>query len=175
MQPKEAIEKILREIDAPADVKQKYVERLAEGALVRDENPITHFCSYFLPYRLKDKKIFLEAHKKSGLWLSPGGHIDPGETPGEAAEREIKEELGIKQQIDKAKFLTITYIKRDVRSCRVHYDIWHFVPLDDRALPTSKEGEFDDACWFTPDAARKVVTDESNLNTIDFVERNLFV
>ena len=111
MQTKEAIEKILQEIDTIADIKQKYVERLAEGALVRDENPITHFCSYFLPYRLKDKKIFLEAHKKSGLWLSPGGHIDPGETPGEAAEREMEEELGIQQHIDKAKLLTITYIK----------------------------------------------------------------
>ena len=174
MQTKEAIEKILQETDAPADIKQKYIERLAEGPLVRDENPTTHFCSYFLPYRLKDKTIFLEAHKKSGLWLAPGGHIDQGETPAQTAEREMDEELGMHEHVDKARLLTITYIKRDVRACTVHYDIWYFVPLDDRALPTSKEGEFDDARWFTLEEARKAVSDESNLKAFDFVEKNLF-
>lgn len=175
MQPKEAIEKILKEIDASEDVKQQYVNRLAEGNIVRDENQISHFCSYFLPYRLSDKKVFLEAHKKSGLWLSPGGHIDPGETPGEAAEREMKEELEIEQLVDEAKLLTVTHIKRDVRFCAVHYDIWYFVPVDDRILPTRKEGEFDDARWFTLDEAKKVLVDENNLKALNFVEKNIFV
>jgi len=62
-----------------------------------------------------------------------------------------------------------------VRSCAVHYDIWHFVPFDDRVLPTKKEGEFDDARWFTLNEARKVVTDENNLKAFDFVEKYLFV
>ena len=172
MQPHDAIEQMLREIDAPADTKRQYAERLVQGQPTRDENPTTHFCSYFLPYRLSDQKIFLEAHKKSGLWLAPGGHIDPGETPLEAAERELDEELSLKQSIEKAKFLTITYIKRDVRACTIHYDIWHFVPIEDGVtLPTTKEGEFDDARWFSLDEARKVVTDESNLKAIDFVEK----
>lgn len=85
------------------------------------------------------------------------------------------EELGVQQKIGAAELLTITYIKKDVRSCAVHYDIWHFVPLDNRELPTSKEGEFDDAHWFTLDEARKIVTDESNPKAFDFVEKNFFV
>lgn len=174
MQLKEAIEQIIEKVNSTEEVKQKYVERLTEGALVRDENPISHFCSYFLPYRLKDKKVFLQAHIKSGLWLAPGGHIDLGETPVEAAEREMVEELGIQMKIEQAKFLTITNIKRDVRSCTVHYDIWHFVRMDDQKLPTSKEGEFNDARWFTLEEARRVVTDESNLEAFDFVEKELF-
>lgn len=38
--------------------------------------------------------ILLVHHRKAGLWLPPGGHVDPGETPIQAAQREITEELG---------------------------------------------------------------------------------
>ena len=31
-------------------------------------------------------------HKKMQAWLPPGGHIDPGELPEEAALREVREE-----------------------------------------------------------------------------------
>jgi len=34
-------------------------------------------------------------HDKYRIWLSIGGHIDPGEDPAEAALREIKEEVGL--------------------------------------------------------------------------------
>lgn len=41
------------------------------------------------------KKFLLVHHKKLGVWLPPGGHIDEGELPHEAAVREVKEETGI--------------------------------------------------------------------------------
>jgi len=41
-------------------------------------------------------KILLIKHKKLGIWLNPGGHIDPGELPHHAAEREYWEETGLK-------------------------------------------------------------------------------
>ena len=34
-------------------------------------------------------------HKKMQAWLPPGGHIDPGELPEEAALREVREETGL--------------------------------------------------------------------------------
>jgi 8-oxo-dGTP pyrophosphatase MutT (NUDIX family) len=37
----------------------------------------------------------LHLHKRLGRWMQPGGHIDPGETPPEAARREAMEELGL--------------------------------------------------------------------------------
>jgi len=37
----------------------------------------------------------LHRHKRLGIWMQPGGHIDPDETPGEAARREATEELGL--------------------------------------------------------------------------------
>ena len=39
--------------------------------------------------------VVLLKHKRLGLWLQPGGHIDPGETPWEAARRECREETGL--------------------------------------------------------------------------------
>lgn len=37
----------------------------------------------------------LHRHKRLGIWLQPGGHIDPGEEPEDAAVRETAEETGI--------------------------------------------------------------------------------
>ncbi|MBW7955279.1 NUDIX domain-containing protein [Patescibacteria group bacterium] len=41
-------------------------------------------------------KVLLIKHKKLGLWLNPGGHIEPNELPHQAAEREFFEETGIR-------------------------------------------------------------------------------
>lgn len=43
-----------------------------------------------------DGKVLLIKHKKLGLWLNPGGHIEPGELPHQAAEREFFEETGVR-------------------------------------------------------------------------------
>ncbi|MFH1779835.1 MAG: NUDIX domain-containing protein, partial [Candidatus Micrarchaeota archaeon] len=39
--------------------------------------------------------VLLIFHKKLGLWLPPGGHINEGEMPHEAVLREVKEETGV--------------------------------------------------------------------------------
>ncbi len=51
-----------------------------------------------ITYILHNDKVLL-IHKKKGLGAgmvnAPGGHIEPGETPEEAAVRETKEEVGL--------------------------------------------------------------------------------
>lgn len=42
-----------------------------------------------------DKKVLLHYHAKLRKWLPPGGHIEPNETPPEAARREVLEETGL--------------------------------------------------------------------------------
>jgi 8-oxo-dGTP pyrophosphatase MutT (NUDIX family) len=37
----------------------------------------------------------LHRHKRLGIWMQPGGHIDAGESPDQAALREATEELGL--------------------------------------------------------------------------------
>lgn len=45
-------------------------------------------------YIVQDGKVLLHKHKKLGIWLQPGGHIELDEGPVEAALREAKEETG---------------------------------------------------------------------------------
>ena len=40
--------------------------------------------------------VLLHPHRKLGLWLPPGGHIDANELPDEAAVREVLEESGVR-------------------------------------------------------------------------------
>jgi 8-oxo-dGTP pyrophosphatase MutT (NUDIX family) len=42
-----------------------------------------------------DRHILLLLHAKLGVWLGPGGHVEPGEGPDEAALREVMEETGL--------------------------------------------------------------------------------
>jgi 8-oxo-dGTP diphosphatase len=42
-----------------------------------------------------EDRVLLVHHNKVGLWLYPGGHIDPNEDPAQAAVREVVEETGI--------------------------------------------------------------------------------
>ena len=50
-------------------------------------------------YILENDKVLLLFHRKIQKWLPPGGHIDPNETPPEAAIREAKEETGLNIEI----------------------------------------------------------------------------
>jgi 8-oxo-dGTP pyrophosphatase MutT (NUDIX family) len=40
-------------------------------------------------------RVLLHRHRKLGLWLPPGGHIEPNELPDDAARREVEEEAAI--------------------------------------------------------------------------------
>lgn len=45
---------------------------------------------------IHNNKVLLVKHKKLGIWLPPGGHIEPDELAHTAAEREFWEETGVK-------------------------------------------------------------------------------
>ncbi len=44
-------------------------------------------------------RVILVNHRKLGVWLPPGGHVEPGELPSEAALREVMEETGLKVRL----------------------------------------------------------------------------
>jgi ADP-ribose pyrophosphatase YjhB (NUDIX family) len=55
---------------------------------------IRHFTASAVVFDDEDR-ILLVHHNKIGLWLYPGGHVDPNESPAEAAVREVLEETGV--------------------------------------------------------------------------------
>lgn len=161
-------------INQYSDVKiqEQFLARLREGNLSREENPSNHFCCYFLPYNLETKTVFMVAHKKSGLWLSPGGHSEKEEKPYDTAVREMREEIGAKNLLpagSRPDLLTITYIN-DARPCKVHYDLWFFVQCKSSDLEINME-EFNETKWTTINDARKIVKDENNLSALSRIEK----
>lgn len=57
--------------------------------------PPRHLVSYAVPVDAADGSVFLVDHRLAGLWLPPGGHVEPGEDPAVTARREACEELGV--------------------------------------------------------------------------------
>ncbi len=175
-----SIEKIGELIDpslcSPPEIHNDYLTRIAKGKPTRDEDTASHFCVYFLPYNPETKKVFMVHHRKSGLWLSPGGHIDKGETPLETLEREIKEELGVIYNTPEHSLpflLTLTPIGNEIQPCKEHYDLWYGIQTNGNDFQVDLT-EFHDIKWLTADEAREIVVDQPNLQAIAKVERNFF-
>jgi 8-oxo-dGTP pyrophosphatase MutT (NUDIX family) len=46
-----------------------------------------------------ERSVLLHMHRKLGMWLPPGGHIEIDELPDDAAVREVLEETGIEVEL----------------------------------------------------------------------------
>ena len=62
---------------------------------VKPGRPSPHLVSYFLLIDHGQGSVLLVDHRKAGLWLPTGGHVEPGEHPAATVRREVREELGI--------------------------------------------------------------------------------
>jgi 8-oxo-dGTP diphosphatase len=61
--------------------------------------PDRHLVSYAVLLDRDTFDVLLVDHVNSGLFLPPGGHVEPDEHPAEAARRECREELGIEASL----------------------------------------------------------------------------
>ena len=102
--------------------------------------------------------MVLLKHKRLGLWLQPGGHIDPGETPWEGALREAVEETGLEVRfaavdVDGTPQLVHVDVHAGGRG-HTHLDLRYLVDGGD-ADPDPPAGESQEIAWFDwPDADR---------------------
>ena len=150
-------------------VAQEYKERIAKGKLTKDEDPVSHFCAYFLPYNPITKQVLFGHHKKAGKWLSPGGHVDKGESLLETLNREIHKELGVRSFFEKRPdpfLLTITPIDRDQRQCKKHFDAWHLMKTDGKDFHIDMS-EYHEIKWLSIPEAKQITTDPANQAALD--------
>ncbi len=103
-----------------------------------------------------DGHVVLHRHKRLGIWLQPGGHVDAGEQVAAAAVRETREETGLsaRHPADGPDLLHID-VHPGPRGHR-HLDIRFLLVArpDDPLAPA--EGESSAVAWFTLEAAREV-------------------
>ena len=169
---KELVDVIQKTPSEDENTKMRFIERVEKGAFTRDENLASHFCVYFLPYNKKTRKVFIVHHKKSGLWIGPGGHIDKGEDLHTTLNREIFEELGVKHFYKETPIpflLTLTPIESTKRSCRFHFDIWFLMETDGSNFHVDPK-EFYTTNWASFDEARKKSTNKANLKAFEIIE-----
>ncbi len=103
--------------------------------------------------------ILLHRHKRLGIWLQPGGHVDPGETPWEAARRETVEETGLAATLfgadgDTPPDLAHVDVHAGGRG-HTHLDLRYLVTVGD-ADPAPPPDESQDVRWFSWDEAAVV-------------------
>jgi 8-oxo-dGTP pyrophosphatase MutT (NUDIX family) len=101
--------------------------------------------------------VVLLEHKRLGIWLQPGGHIDPGETPWDAALRESREETGLDVSfagpVDAEGVPALVHV--DVHEGgrgHTHLDLRYLIDGGD-ADPDPPEGESQLVEWFSWEAA----------------------
>ena len=94
-------------------------------------------------------EVLLLKHK-SGSWVFPKGHIEPGETSLETALREVEEEAGVVATCPDA---SITYTTRYRNNRDELREITYFVLVTQADAPVLREALFQEGGFFAPKRA----------------------
>ncbi len=106
---------------------------------------------------LGPRGVLLHRHKRLGLWLQPGGHLEPGETPWAAARREAEEETGLRlgwSLGDSAGPPPLAHVDvHDGGRGHTHLDLRYVLSVEGQDEPAPPASESQAVQWFAwPDA-----------------------
>jgi 8-oxo-dGTP pyrophosphatase MutT (NUDIX family) len=87
-----------------------------------------------------------DASGKRVLWSLPKGHIEEGETPEQAAIREVAEETGITSEITKSLGVIDFWFMAGGK--RIHKTVHHFLFTEVGGVLAPQESEVDKVSWF---------------------------
>ncbi|MDD9928470.1 MAG: NUDIX hydrolase [Rhodospirillaceae bacterium] len=122
--------------------------------LAKPDTPPKHLIAYFMV--IDGDHLLLVDHKNSGLWLPPGGHVDPGEHPRDTVVREAGEELGIEAAFLRSGPVMLTVVETVGRTAG-HTDVclWYALRGDRHSVLDYCRDEFHGIRWFHKDALPK--------------------
>jgi ADP-ribose pyrophosphatase YjhB (NUDIX family) len=110
---------------------------MAEGGLVRSAGGVVLRQQEVLLIRVSDMK-------GRPVWSFPKGRLDAGETPAQAALREVLEETGWRCRIDEDLTTTEYWFQREGRRFRKTVVWFKMAPLERAGVP---DGEVDEVQW----------------------------
>ena len=110
----------------------------AGGVVVRADGPEARF-------------LLVTATRRPGLWVFPKGHIEPGESPEQAAVREVLEEAGVDATVVSP--IGATEFRNARGLVRAQFYLMAFVAQ-------GPVGEDRRRAWLTADEARRALTFE---------------
>ena len=149
--------KLRRELDAisPVNVREsESIERLRGHLLTphpfsetASDHHVTASC-----FIVSSRGVILHRHRRLGIWVQPGGHIDDGETPDDAALREAQEETGLAVRHPGEPQLFHVDLHPGPRG-HTHYDL-RYILLSQPADPAPPLGESPEVFWFDFPSAR---------------------
>lgn len=100
--------------------------------------------------------VVLHLHKRLGLWLQPGGHLNPGEDPADAALREAVEETGL-DLVHAGHPPAIVHVDaHDGPKGHFHLDVRYVLTATTDADPKPPPHESQDCRWFDWDEAAAI-------------------
>ncbi len=102
---------------------------------------------------VSSRGVVLHRHRRLGIWVQPGGHVDPPESAVEAARRETLEETGLSAFHREPPLLFHVDVHPGPRG-HTHYDLRYVLdaaPVE----PRPPRDESPDVFWFSFDAAQE--------------------
>lgn len=118
--------------------------------------------------------VLLHLHRRLDRWLQPGGHIDPGERPEDAAVRETVEETGVAVVHPPSGPVVLQLDEHPGPDGHIHLDL-RYLLLADRTAPRVAEGETTGqgpgpTLRWAPPAEARAITDRSFARALEALE-----
>ena len=100
--------------------------------------------------------VAIRPYGRRDVWALPKGHLDGRETAEEAAVREVREETGLRTQLDEVLGDVDYWFRAD--GTRIHKTVTFFLLRWQSGSPMPQHGEVDEVQWFDLEASQDALT-----------------